>query len=109
LEAHPPAERSAFLSVFRGSKHSRANVLASVAVAVLALFVLRRLPALPCPHLQPYLLLGFQAAAARMHAMDPRAARVSFLGEVVVAVFVASDDGLLAGAFSLGGGGRVMV
>jgi hypothetical protein len=41
--------------------------------------------------------------------MDPRAARVSFLGEVVVAVFVASDDGLLAGAFSLGGGGRVMV
>jgi len=54
--------------------------------------------------------LKFQAAAARMHAMDPRAARVSFLGEVVVAVFVASDDGLLAGAaFSLGGGGRVMV
>jgi hypothetical protein len=44
-----------------------------------------------------------------MHAMDPRAGRVSFLGEVVVAVFVASDDGLLAGAFSLGEGERVMV
>ncbi|KAG2635068.1 hypothetical protein PVAP13_2NG334500 [Panicum virgatum] len=43
-------------------RRSRADVLASVAVAVLALFVLRRLPALPCPHLQPYLLLGFQEA-----------------------------------------------
>ena len=74
--------------------------------AIILLGFLRRRPA--CSLEQG--TLKFQAAAARMHAMDPRAARVSFLGEVVVAVFVASDDGLLAGAaFSLGGGGRVMV
>lgn len=32
--------------------------------------------------------------------MDPRAGHVCFRGEVLAAVFGASDDGLLAGAFS---------
>ena len=50
-------------------------------------------------------LLNFMAAAARMHAMDSRAGQflyVSFLGELLVAISVPSDDGLLAGPSALG-------
>ena len=74
--------------------------------AIILLGFLRRRPA--CSLEQG--TLKFQAAAARMHAIWILAPAGFFSRRVVVAVFVASDDGLLAGAaFSLGGGGRVMV
>lgn len=79
----------------RRRRRAGAAVLPLTSVAVVALFVLRRLPACSCPYLKPYLVSRSDSddlalwnkvlleAGERMYAMDPCADNVSFLLSVM--------------------------